>query len=105
MEALFTGMLAYVEGDKEIREDTCYVEGDEDDNGVMAPLAGQELLQATTCGPDQRVFAVDGQDVFADVVRTLGEGGKVWAVGGQEGCADSGWGAGFYIAVHGVARC
>jgi hypothetical protein len=44
MEALLTGMLTYVQGDEEVCEDTGYVEGDKDDDGIMAPLAGQELL-------------------------------------------------------------
>ena len=53
---------------EEVGEDPSYIQGDEDDNGIVTPFAGQEPLQTSTTDPDPRVFTMDREDVLADVV-------------------------------------
>ena len=67
-KTLLTGMLAYVQLNQEVREDTGYVEGDKDDNGIVAPFGGEEFLYVLTGLPNPRIHTMDVEDVLADVV-------------------------------------
>ena len=106
MKSFLTTVLAYVQRNEKVCEDTSDIEGDEYDDGIVAPFGGEPLLGATTGFPNPGTFTVDGEDVLADVVFTLGEYAELLAVGVEEGCADSGWAVVFYVVVvHGVLRC
>lgn len=84
VEALVTAVLADVQGDEEVGKDAADVGGDEGDDGVVAPFAGEEALEVLAQVPDPRVFAVDLDDVAGDEVAGLPERGDVLAVGAQE---------------------
>lgn len=77
-------MLADVQTDEEIRENARDIQGDQEDDEVVAPLAGEEDLELPPQAPEPGILTVHPQDVGADAVGALTEGGDEGGVGPEQ---------------------
>jgi len=80
IEARLAAMLTDMEGDEEVSKDARDVGSDKEDDEVVAPFAGQELLQSLPEVPNPRAFAVNLGYVPGDEVAALPEGREVPAI-------------------------